>query len=64
MPFKDIGKKYNSQSSTTKPERPFSSLHAHLTHMRIRQRYSHIFSSKSSKFHLWCAEIGTQCGTL
>ena len=30
-----------------------------LSHILIRLRYDHIFSSRSSKFHLWCAEMGT-----
>lgn len=29
------------------------------THIRIILQYSHTFSSSSSKFHSWCAEMGT-----
>jgi len=35
-----------------------------LTYMRTSRRYSHIISRRSSKFHLWWAEMGTQWGTL
>ena len=34
------------------------------TYILTSCKYSHIFSRRSSKFHLWCAEIGTQWGTL
>jgi len=34
------------------------------TYNRTRHRYCHIFSNKSSKFHSWCADIGTQWGIL
>lgn len=30
------------------------------THIRVKAKYSHIFSKRSSKFHLWCADMGTQ----
>jgi len=38
--------------------------HRLVTYNRTRHKYCHIFSSKSSKFHSWCADIGTQWGIL
>ena len=35
-----------------------------LTYNRTSLRYSHIISNKSSKFHLWWADMGTQWGIL